>query len=105
MDVPFKLGRNRGIMSITPDFKPGDLPPPSHAYNDWHAWADVQRKAGIKQAQCGSCGLWRTPQEMSAITRPWSAFDRYGTRVHLESKVCLKCAERPAQNYSTKETP
>lgn len=42
-------------------YKPGDLPPKS--YLAWHAWADVQRKAGIKQAQCSGCGKWITPQE------------------------------------------
>lgn len=42
-------------------FKPGD-PPPS-GYLDWHEWARVQHKAGLRQKQCRECGLWRYPQE------------------------------------------
>ena len=45
-------------------YKPGDLPPTG--YLEWHEWAEVQRKAGIKQRQCGKCGKWKTPQEMSS---------------------------------------
>jgi hypothetical protein len=44
-------------------YEPGDLPP--DGYLAWHEWAEVQRKAGIKQVRCGGCGLWRTPQELS----------------------------------------
>lgn len=44
-------------------YKPGDLPPTG--YLEWHEWAEVQRNAGIKQRQCGKCGKWKTPQEMS----------------------------------------
>ena len=44
-------------------YKPGDLPPTG--YLEWHEWAEVQRKAGIKQRQCAKCGKWKTPQEMS----------------------------------------
>jgi len=40
-------------------YKPGD--PPPEGYLAWHEWAEVQRKAGIKQVQCGRCGLWKTP--------------------------------------------
>ena len=46
-------------------YKPGDLPPTG--YLEWHEWAEVQRKAGIKQRQSAKCGLWKTPQEL-AIT-------------------------------------
>ena len=45
---------------IVPDYRPGDKPP--EGYLEWHAWADVQRKAGIKQYAC-SCGKWITPQQ------------------------------------------
>lgn len=47
---------------MMPDFKPGDLPP-EEGYLEWHEWAEVQRKAGIKQSVCTNCGNWRTPQE------------------------------------------
>ena len=44
-----------------PAFKPGDKPP--SGYLEWHEWADIQRKAGIRQAPCSGCGKWITPQE------------------------------------------
>lgn len=51
------------IITIQEDYQPGDQPP--EGYLAWHEWADVQFKAGIKQVECGSCGLWKTPQELS----------------------------------------
>jgi len=57
-------------------YKPGDLPP--NGYLAWHEWADVQRRAGIGQLQCSKCGLWRTPQELSANGQA--------------APVCSKCA-------------
>ena len=47
---------------IMPEFKPGDKPPEDAGYLEWHEWAEVQRKAGIKQRLC-KCGKWITPQE------------------------------------------
>lgn len=51
------------ILTIQRDYKPGDMPPVG--YLAWHEWAEVQRKAGVKQVACSGCGLWRTPQELS----------------------------------------
>jgi len=45
---------------------PGDQPP--EGYLDWHAWADVQYRSGLRQARCPRCRLWRYPQEMSWIS-------------------------------------
>jgi len=53
-------------MLVQKDYKPGDMPP--EGYLAWHEWADVQRKAGIKQKQCFSCSLWKKPQELSGKT-------------------------------------
>jgi hypothetical protein len=36
---------------------------PPEGYIAWHAWAESQHKAGLRQRQCVSCGLWRFPQE------------------------------------------
>jgi hypothetical protein len=47
---------------IVPKFKPGDQPPAG--YLEWHDWADVQHRAGIRQSKCDVCGLWRYPQEV-----------------------------------------
>ena len=45
------------------DYKPGD--PAPEGYLAWHEWADTQHKAGLRQKECGRCGLWRYPQELS----------------------------------------
>lgn len=70
-------------------YKPGDLPP--DGYLAWHEWAEVQRKAGIKQVQCGKCGRWQTPQELSGKTMRWTAQSRNGP-VEQTAPVCSKCA-------------
>lgn len=49
------------IVDIMPIFKAGD-PAPS-GYNEWHEWARVQLKAGLRQKRCPMCGLYRFPQE------------------------------------------
>ena len=43
------------------DYKPGD--PPPKGYTQWHEWARVQHKAGRRQFQCRTCGLWKFRQE------------------------------------------
>jgi hypothetical protein len=48
-------------LDIMPVFQPGD-PAPS-GYLEWHEWARVQLKAGLRQKRCRGCGLLRFPQE------------------------------------------
>ena len=48
-------------VDIIPFFKPGD-PAPS-GYNEWHEWAEVQCKAGLRQSQCSTCNRWYFPHE------------------------------------------
>ena len=47
--------------------QPGDLPP--RGYTAWHEWAKVQHRAGLRQARCPTCGLWRFPQEKCHSSR------------------------------------
>ena len=70
------------------EYKPGDMPP--DGYLAWHEWAEVQRKAGIKQRQCGRCGLWKTPQELFGKIDV-TLQDKMGNQVKIESDVCIKC--------------
>lgn len=74
---------------VMPTYKPGDLPP--EGYLQWHEWAEVQRKAGIKQVQCPTCSLWRTPQELSTHMLSWQVLDRRGRRHTLSEFECSKC--------------
>ena len=85
--IPIK----NGILCVIESFKPGDLPP--EGYLAWHEWAEVQRKAGIKQVECGRCGKWRTPQELSNQTDTYEAKDKIGKPVVVTTPVCSKCLE------------
>ena len=80
-------------------YKPGDLPP--DGYLAWHEWAEVQYKAGIKQVQCGKCGLWRTPQELSGETMRWTTQSRKGP-VEGTAPVCNKCVSANKPPEATK---
>jgi len=64
-------------------YKPGDQPP--EGYLEWHEWAEVQRKAGIRQQMCGRCARWKTPQELSDIVDTTPARTSRGARFRLRS--------------------
>lgn len=71
------------------EYKPGDQPP--EGYLAWHEWAEVQRKAGIKQVQCGECGKWSTPQELSGASIAAETTDKRGRPVVDLRRICNKC--------------
>lgn len=79
----------RTFITIIPDYKPGDMPP--EGYLQWHAWADVQIGAGLKQETCGMCGLWHFPQEMSGKIIESESRYRNGRKKIERSPVCLNC--------------
>ena len=41
-------------------YKPGD--PEPKGYLEWHEWARVQQRAGLRQTQCPRCEKWLFPQ-------------------------------------------
>ena len=59
-----RLGRKGVHIDYTPDYQPGD--PAPEGYLDWHAWAAVQHRAGLRQHRCSACGKMHYPQEDSA---------------------------------------
>ena len=81
----------KGLVSLTimPIFQPGDLPP--KGYLEWHEWAEVQRKAGIKQVECGGCGKYKTPQELTGHLRVTEAKDKKGNVVFIREPICNEC--------------
>jgi hypothetical protein len=85
-----------GWVSFAPKFKAGD-PPPS-GYCDWHDWANVQHKAGLRQVTCGKCSKWKYPQELSDQTITSVAYTKKhgGKKVTLTRPVCLECGEAAA---------
>lgn len=76
-------------ITIAASFKAGD--PPPKGYLQWHAWADAQAKAGLKQRRCAHCSLWRFPQELSAEVAASLLYDSAGNPVPADSPVCLEC--------------
>lgn len=85
------------MIDATRDYKPGDLPP--EGYMEWTAWAEVQRKAGIKQVSCPLCGLWKTPQELSKeintmIGKRFNKKSGMIETVEVEALICTTCADK-----------
>lgn len=62
------------IVCGSPGYKVGD--PAPTGYNDWHEWAGVQHRGGLRQTRCPDCGRWQFPQEMG----PHMASHRHDTR-------------------------
>lgn len=85
--------RFKGLVCILEgeDYKPGD--PAPIGYLEWHEWADVQIKAGLKQQQCGKCSKWFFPQELSDKTIETNARTAKGARVRLSDPVCIGCVK------------
>lgn len=92
-----------GIVCVQPEFKPGDQAP--EGYLAWHEWAEVQHKAGLRQKQCGRCGLWHYPQQLSATvdrTEVTGLRKRQPFRRTLEAPVCNDCDKTPNDELDAK---
>lgn len=76
---------------VQKDYKPGDQAP--SGYLAWHEWAEVQHKAGLRQVQCGRCGKWQYPQQLSEQMDSFVAVGRKGKRT-VETHVCNACEVR-----------
>ena len=90
-----------GCLLTQQEYKPGDLPP--KGYLAWHEWAEVQRKAGIKQVMCGRCMKWKTPQELSdTVDKSYPFKIKNGEKVVVEfsSPVCRECDETRKRKYN-----
>jgi hypothetical protein len=99
--IPF--GDGVAILTEQSGWKKGDQPPASkHDYLGWHAWAEVQHKAGLRQTECGKCGRWQFPQELSGKTTTAEATRRNGQKVKIVAPVCNACDTQSPQRYETK---
>ena len=87
--APKRKGLRLACLLVQQDYKPGDQAP--DGYLAWHEWAEVQHKAGLRQKQCGKCGLWRYPQELSDDWIRWESTTTRGRKVKQMLPVCLKC--------------
>lgn len=78
-----------GVMHVSGDYKAGD--PAPTGYLDWHEWAEVQHKAGLKQKACGRCGKWCYPQQISNRVDVYTAQSKKRGLVTVETPVCIAC--------------
>lgn len=93
--ISFTIHGQPAHLDFCGSHKPGD--PPPEGYNEWHEWAKVQEKAGLKQERCGRCSKWRFPQELSDIIDTSEANTRKdgsGQTVIVKSPVCKQCAAK-----------
>ena len=73
---------------VMPEYKAGD--PEPTGYLQWHEWAAVQHKAGLRSKECGRCGRWNYPQQLSEVTDKAELQSRKGL-VTVETPVCNEC--------------
>lgn len=73
-------------LSVTNPYKPGD--PCPEGYMAFHAWSEIQHKAGLRQRLC-QCNKWRYPQEECCVpheerttNKAWRAMVRAAERKH-----------------------
>lgn len=95
--IPF--GEGHAIVTYQEDWKKGDLPPKDRSdYLAMHAWADAQHKGGLRQKQCGGCGAWFYPQEMSGKVVEKSGWrDKKMTKpVKWTEPLCASCGDSHA---------
>ena len=96
-DIRIKIGGAVAILTVAGEYEPGSQPPKTNGYMDMEEWWRVQRKAGLRQVECGRCGRWKFPQELSATVDKSTAHKRDGTPVPIASPVCNECErKRPA---------
>lgn len=75
-------------ITVMPEYKPGDQAP--EGYLQWHEWAEDQYKSGLRQKECGKCGKWKFPQELSQKTITCTLNSREGDVIE-QYPICLKC--------------
>ncbi|MGR9386401.1 hypothetical protein [Rhizobium leguminosarum] len=60
------MNRDFAHIHIMPTYRGGD--PAPTGYLEWHEWARVQLRAGLRQQRCGKCNLYNFPQELTSET-------------------------------------
>lgn len=85
-----------GILTIGGDYKPGD--PPPTGYLDWHQWAEVQYKAGLRQERCCQCVKVFFPQELSDRIVINTPMNSRGETVVVKSRICKGCDRHDADH-------
>lgn len=97
-DIRVNFGGGVAILTVGGDYEPGSQPPKTNGYMDMEEWFNVQRKAGLRQVECGRCGRWKFPQELSSTVDKAKLHKRDGTPVPVESPVCNECNHQPTED-------
>ena len=93
--VPF--GDGYAVVTEQENWSVGSQPPKEKSdYLGWHEWASIQQKGKLCQSQCGKCGLWRFPQELSEKTVEHVGYrDKTMTKpVKSLAKICNECVAK-----------
>lgn len=87
------LPSSGAIITFTPEQRVGS--PAPEGYLDWHEWAEVQHKAGLRQVECSRCARWCYPQETVFVPEPArGVFDRRLRPIEMLLWCCHRCAHR-----------
>lgn len=97
--------RDGTILTVAPDYKPGDREPIGAGYLDWHEWAEVQHQAGLRQVECVDCGKWWYPQDLHPDTVIVPALTRRGKPTQIECRRCMRCADARADPKTPPASP
>src|SRR3972149_4141918 len=90
-----KFGSSYALVMHQDGWKVGGSPPKDKSdYLGWHAWAEVQHKAGLRQSECGKCGKWFYPQEFSIIKTTHTLYRSKDLTnlIKVHSPICNGCA-------------
>lgn len=92
--------KNVALITYQDDYKVGDQPPADKSdYLAMHEWAEVQLKGKLRQTQCGKCGGWKFPQELSGQFKERTAYkDKAMTKpITIREPICNDCMTPPGQ--------
>ncbi len=77
-----------GVLTVAGAYKPGDQAP---------------HGAGLRQEECGKCGKWKYPHELSGQKIKWTALKRGGREVTGYLSVCNACVAANTEAKPTRE--
>ena len=81
-------------------YTPGSQPPTTAGYMDHEEWWAVQRKAGLRQVQCGHCVRSCFPQEVHSTTTA-TLHTSAGRPVQVPVVTCNACAAKRAASIES----
>lgn len=81
-----------GFLTVAGTYAVGSMPP--KGFLDLEEWWKAQRKGGLRQRECGRCGRWFFPQELSTTTITTNMHTARGKLVQSTAPVCIECDKK-----------